>query len=312
MDGRSVWMVGAIVLLAAVPALAQAPANAEEPPGPPADRAPALAGAELLERALADAGVPDDVRGLFRIMAQDDLDPAMLLALMAMGGHGNVDEGLLFFTMLMRGMGGQTGQPTAVVRGDQLLVVEDGVVYRVDLATMALQGQVTFRPKRDRAAALAKLVPLVAGMRAQGPEAMREEAERDALEQTCVSNLKQLALACLMYAKDHNGILMTANWADEVMQYAQNDALLRCPSIPDDVLSYAMNEKLLGLSLDAIADPSRVVLLFEREPAEGPAIGGPDKLVARHDGNTVVAFADGHVEAIPIDQAMQQLRWDPE
>ena len=39
------------------------------------------------------------------------------------------------------------------------------------------------------------------------------------------------------------------------------------------------------------------------------AIGGPDKLVARHNGNTVVAFADGHVQVIPIDQAMQQLKW---
>lgn len=310
MGARGGWALGAIVLLAAVPALAQAPADAEGPPAPPAALAPA--GAELLEKALADAGVPDDVRALFRIMAQDDLDPTMLIALMAMGGDGAVDEGLLFFSTLMRGMGGQAAQPAAVVRGDHLLVIEDGVLYRINAATMALEGQVTFRPKSDRAAALAKLVPLMAGMHAHGPEAVREEAEADALEQTCTSNLRQLALACLMYAKDHNGILMTANWADEVMQYAQNEALLRCPSIPGDIPPYAMNEKLLGLSLDAIADPARVVLLFEREPGEGPAIGGPDKLVARHNGNTVVAFADGHVEAIPIDQAMQQLRWDPE
>ena len=120
-------------------------------------------GAELLEKALAEADVPDDVRGLLRIMAQDDLDPTMLFALMAMAGEGRVDPGLMFFSTLMRGMGGQAVNPAAVVDGNQLLLIEDGVVYRVNLATMALEGQVAFRPKKDRAAALAKLVPLMAG-----------------------------------------------------------------------------------------------------------------------------------------------------
>lgn len=74
-----------------------------------------------------------------------------------------IDPGLMFFSTLMRGMGGQAVNPAAVVDGNQLLLIEDGVVYRVNLATMALEGQVAFRPKKDRAAALAKLVPLMAG-----------------------------------------------------------------------------------------------------------------------------------------------------
>ena len=304
-------MGSGMALFAAIPAATQAHAEADGPPAPPAALAPAPAGGEVLERALADAGVPDDVRALFRIMAQDDLDPMVLLLLTAMGGQGRVDEGLMFMTALMRGMGGQAGRPTAVANGDQLLVIEDGVIYRIDLAKMAVDGQVAYRPRKDTAAALARLVPLMA---AQGgvPEAQPEAEVAQAVEITCVSNLRQLAMGCLMYAREHNGTLMTADWVNEVTRQTQNEALLHCPAVPDDVLGYAMNEKLVGMALEAVADADRVVLLFERDPGDGPAVGGPADMVARHDGNTVVAFADGHVQVLPIDQAMQQLKWDPE
>ncbi len=254
---------------------------------------------------LQQLGAPPDVRALFTAMAQDDIDPMMLMMLMGMAGAGGGggDGDAIGLAMLMRAMGSQGKQPTAVVNGDKLLVIEDGVVYRVDLTKMAVDGQVTYRPKRSAVAGLAKLLPLMAG-------AARPECEQAA----CLSHLKQLGVAIMMYAQDFDEQLPGENWAEEIRPYIADERILRGPAAGEAMPAYGLNEKMLGLVLTAITEPASTVLAFERDPGEAivvtPAVGGPNSVVARHEGSTNVLFADGHARLLPLDQVLQ-LKWDP-
>lgn len=288
--------VTALVCLA--PALAQAPAIEVAPAEPPAGQDEAA----QLEAMLQELGAPPDVRALFTAMAREDVDPVMLMMLMGMAGGpggGGGDGDAIGFALLMRALGSQGKQPTAVANGDKLLVIEDGVVYRIDLTKMAVDGQVAYRPKKNAAAALAKLLPLMAG-------AAKPKAEQAA----CLSNVKQLGLGVMMYAQDHDDLLPTEAWVDEIMPYVKNALVFTCPAAGDAMPAYALNGKLLGLALAGLTEPANTVLLFEKDPADGVHVGGPDQLAARHDGSVVIGFADGHVQVMPLDQVMR-LRWDP-
>ncbi|HOS92726.1 MAG TPA: hypothetical protein PLQ54_05395, partial [Armatimonadota bacterium] len=275
----------------------QAPAAEVAPAEPPA----AQDEAAQLEAMLQELGAPPDMRALFTAMAQEDADPMMLMMLMGMAGGpgGGGDGDAIGFAMLMRALGSQGKQPTAVANGDKLLVIEDGVVYRIDLNKMAVDGQVAYRPKKSAVAGLVKLLPLIAG-------AARPKAEQAA----CLSNAKQIGLGIMMYAQDHDQTLPTEDWVEELMPYIKNEQLLRCPAAGDAMPAYGFNEKLLGLTLADIAKPAETVLVFEKDPADGTNVGGPEQLAARHEGSVVIGFADGHVQVMPLDQVMR-LRWDP-
>jgi len=288
----------AVLLLVVAPACAQAPPTAAGPPDP----ANAQDEAAQLEQMLQQMGAPPEARALFSAMAQEDIDPMMLMMLMGMaqgGGGGGAAGEMAGFAMLMRALGSQGKQPTAVVNGDKLLVIEDGVVYRVDLAKMVVDGQVAYRPKKSAAAGLAKLLPLMAAGRGKAEQA------------SCQGNMKRLALSAMMYAQDNGEALPTENWVEEVTPYVNNTQLLRCPAAGEAMPAYGLNEKLIGLAMPAITEPANTVMFFEKDPADGTNVGGPEKLVARHEGGVNIAFADGHVKWMPLDQAMQ-LKWDPE
>jgi hypothetical protein len=74
--------------------------------------------------------------------------------------------------------------------------------------------------------------------------------------------------------------------------------------------AFAFNAKLDGVSLDAITDKSRTVLLFECAPGS-PAAGGPELFpsVPRHDAFKV-QFVDGNIESV-LPSELDELVWDP-
>jgi hypothetical protein len=128
------------------------------------------------------------------------------------------------------------------------------------------------------------------------------KAEGNAQNATCLSNVKAITLAMLMFADDHDGKLPKADrWVEDLMPYVKSAKLFKCSGDKSgERSSYAMNSALSGLSLSEVAHPESLVVVFEAEkPGQNPS-GGPEAvlIVPRHNGNAY-GFADGHAKVSP-------------
>lgn len=115
------------------------------------------------------------------------------------------------------------------------------------------------------------------------------KAKANAQSSACMSNMKQLAIATLMYAQDHKGNLPDSKKVkQEVKPYVKNDKLWTgCNAVSGAGSHYAMNSKCPG-NYSAIAKAANTIMFFECDAKGRPA--------NRHDGGMNVAFADGHVK----------------
>jgi len=117
----------------------------------------------------------------------------------------------------------------------------------------------------------------------------------------CQSNMKQLALAALMYCSDYDERFPIADrWAWALHPYCRNTAIHHCPA-DEEEYSYAMNYKLSRQSMAKVRYPAENVLLFESDLGVPNAWDGenyPGTSLCdppRHDGGNNYAFVDGHV-----------------
>lgn len=107
---------------------------------------------------------------------------------------------------------------------------------------------------------------------------------------SCLSNLKQLALAQLMFAQDHQETFPnSATWKDEVLPYTKNRQLLVCPAGNRGEDSYEMNPQVSNMKLAQITRPAETLLMYEA----GFPHGDPP-----HREGWGVAFVDGHCKVI--------------
>jgi len=115
------------------------------------------------------------------------------------------------------------------------------------------------------------------------------DAGAKADQSQCMSNLKQLSLAVLMYVQDYDERFPRAgaDWADLIEPYMKNRSLLKCPADLEEP-SYQLNESLRGRSMSEVVFPSSAVLFFESDDGK--------TTVYRHNGGSVIALADGHVK----------------
>jgi prepilin-type processing-associated H-X9-DG protein len=138
-------------------------------------------------------------------------------------------------------------------------------------------------------------------------------AREKAKQAQCMSNLKQLALATLMYAQDNDEALPVAeHWEEALRPYFRGDGrVLHCP-VADGKGGYAMNANLSGVRLARVAEPYRTVMFFDSDSDLGCANDGGTSLPnpGRHLERNVVAFVDGHAEAVS-EQEQRALKWDP-
>ena len=112
----------------------------------------------------------------------------------------------------------------------------------------------------------------------------------------CISNAKQLALGCIMFAGDNDNVFkFPANSVHKSLApYLKNERLWLCPADTTAGPSYTFNSNLVGISMDKIDKPTETVMVYE---------GKAGKLEFRHDGRAAVAFADGHVRLIDATAA---------
>ncbi len=115
----------------------------------------------------------------------------------------------------------------------------------------------------------------------------------------CLANVKNLNLALLIYAAEHDQHLPPADrWMDELARYTVDREMLRCPHAPELEYGYAFNAHLSGVNLDDIDNPAEIVLIFDSNLGTRNAAGGPEAVAdpPRHNHGNNYGFADGHGE----------------
>jgi prepilin-type processing-associated H-X9-DG protein len=128
------------------------------------------------------------------------------------------------------------------------------------------------------------------------------QAREKARQTACMSNLKQLALAQLVYANDYRDQLPIASqWGDLIRPYVKPDEY-RCPSIPKGQgFGYAMNVRLSRQKVSRLGTPGQLPLLYDSSNlawnAHDPVTSLPNPPRHMRRVNNV-AFADGHVKAV--------------
>jgi beta-lactamase regulating signal transducer with metallopeptidase domain len=118
-------------------------------------------------------------------------------------------------------------------------------------------------------------------------------------QEQCVTNMKQLGLACILYAMDSDGTLPpAARWCDAIRPYLRSEAIHQCLA-DKKKYSYAMNSNLSSKKWADISAKAaaRTVLLFESTQGRKNASdrGASWPRTARHAQGNCVAFADGSV-----------------
>jgi prepilin-type processing-associated H-X9-DG protein len=161
------------------------------------------------------------------------------------------------------------------------------------------------------------LAAVVAGLHGQSVDT-REKAQ----QQVCLSNVKQLSLALLLYTTDNRGPFPPAQeWMPALYPYVETKWIYVCPKDevaarrrepdmspagPPTVTSYIMNAALGGKAEGSLAAPETMVWLFEG----GLLAGDPANAIFRHFGKLNVAYVDGH-GALLSEQEFAQARFTP-
>ncbi len=217
----SILLIGVSVVTVAAQGVGP-PAKAAPAPMPPPAAPQMDAEMDPMEMMRQMGADENDIMMMQLLSQAAGMDMGQAIMLMMLADQGNVDEDLIGMLMFSKALGGGGGkQPAALLAGDALVVVEDGVVYKIDLAKMEVAGSVAYRPTAQKTALPAAMMPMLQGA--------REKAQLTA----CTSNMKQLCLAALMYSQDHQDTLPTEDWVEAVYPYCKNRAIYVCPGQPE-------------------------------------------------------------------------------
>jgi len=118
----------------------------------------------------------------------------------------------------------------------------------------------------------------------------------------CLSNMKQLGLAFIMYVQDNGGCLPPAYtladssyWIKAIKPYGGEVLADNCPDWKGEGPSYGVNKHLgeTGRKINYFIRPTKAPLVFD---SKGVAAGDDDLswLDDRHSGGTNFCFVDGH------------------
>lgn len=136
------------------------------------------------------------------------------------------------------------------------------------------------------------LAAIVFPIFAKGPRPHRQT--------TCLSNLKQVALASLMYAQDYDEVFVRMpGWDDALDPYIKNRDVFHCPSDRRKVsLSYGMNPHVAGLSVPTRQSEDAQSLVLPDDAATIVAFydGEGPEIIERHNDGANFAFMDGHAK----------------
>lgn len=147
------------------------------------------------------------------------------------------------------------------------------------------------------------VLPTLAMMTTNDLTGVFASAKKAAKKTACLSNIKQLATAVMIYLADHDDrfTMNPSKLKAALNPYTKNDNLWICPLTPKSGAAYGFNAKLLKKTSTDIEDPFNTVMMYE---------GSKGKLDFKHAGYAAVAFADGHAKMVNAE-ASKKLRWNP-
>lgn len=124
---------------------------------------------------------------------------------------------------------------------------------------------------------------------------------------TCLSNVKQLAMASLLYSQDYDNTLPgTAPWSDQLTPYARNMSLFSCPTLEKagQVGGYSFNSELAGVKAGAVPTPATVPLIFESLATQLNSVEAFTAFLQnpRHGETRALSYADGHAKGLKVGQ----------
>lgn len=298
-------LVGAVTCWAQPP---EPPPAAGAPVGPP----PPPAG-EGLTAAMMMGGMPLDFEQMRDMLVGQGMDEkdATFMALLASGGDsswllpylmmgerggGSMDD-MMGMLVMKKMLAPQAAAGLGWISGKYIYIAENGILYKINTDTMQVEGRVAYRGGGLPMEAMAGMAP------------MFERAREKAQQTSCMSNLKQLGLAFLMYAQDWDEKLPGKDWVAATQPYLKNTQVLICPGRPEVKVGYVYNEAVMGVSLKKIGNPAETVLVFEGEPVDGKDFGGVERIAegGYHNGGLNILFADGHVKWLTVAAARAQL-----
>jgi prepilin-type N-terminal cleavage/methylation domain-containing protein/prepilin-type processing-associated H-X9-DG protein len=136
------------------------------------------------------------------------------------------------------------------------------------------------------------------------------KAREKARQTSCLNNQRQIAVAILMYAQDHDEVLPDESNVWPEINVDRN--ILMCPTKGKKVANaYVYSTDLSSRSLGDIQDPAGEIMTADGQHAATAAVEQPnwppalatydnvlytlDDIDARHSDKFVVSFADGHI-----------------
>ncbi len=137
------------------------------------------------------------------------------------------------------------------------------------------------------------------GAPALDPSLVKElSAARDQAKKAASTNaMRQIAMAAVMYARDHDEKFPTADkfWNELNLNTRQ----LQDPALPTQLIGFGFNKALSGLAMSDIKAPEKTILLAD---AKTPIISSPDDLDrTRHGDGFFVIYCDGNTEFLKSD-----------
>lgn len=169
------------------------------------------------------------------------------------------------------------------------------------------------------------------------------KAREKARQTTCLSNMKQLGTAFMMYAQDYDEMLpgwssawnassdpgdnAQTSWDNAILGYMKNRQILSCPSndAGKGKRGYAMPRYISYQHIDNPPDPVKTLLLIEkgnydpgswkdaaaecvRQIGGGKAAADFKASDCRHNGGNNFSYADGHAKFSPF--ARYPFNWE--
>lgn len=247
---------------------------------------------------LMELGLEREAATLIAVLRESGMSPAEILMLMTLSEKGGDDAGGVM--LLLNAMkNAAPRQPVVIDRGEQLLIVEGGTLYVIDLATMQVSRRLSYTQEAEDAL-WRFLIPVIA--QGGGPQLVDEATE------VCQTHLALLGEAFRRYVDD-KGVLPGEEWVAQITPLlGEGRDALRCPS-REQAVAFALNEKLVGLAPDEVGKPAETILLFETALDGDSPVGGPEALPKEgvHNGGVNVLMVNGEVRWLSPAEARERL-----
>lgn len=123
-------------------------------------------------------------------------------------------------------------------------------------------------------------------------------AKSAAKKTTCLSNVKQISLATVMYMADNDDRFPkdASRFKATVMPYLKNSVIFHCPEDAPGAVSYFFDPRLAGKRLADVAAPAQTAMVIE---------GAKNHAIFRHAGSAGVGYVDGHAKMVKADQMLK-------